>query len=69
VNAIAPGAVLTARQLELWFDAARVEQVVGRQCLQHRLQADEIARMALFLAADDSRMITKQCLTVDAGLR
>lgn len=69
VNAIAPGAVLTARQLELWFDEARIEQVVARQCLQRRLLADEIARTALFLAADDSRMITKQCLTVDAGLR
>ncbi|TIU22436.1 MAG: 3-oxoacyl-ACP reductase, partial [Mesorhizobium sp.] len=26
-------------------------------------------RTALFLAADDSRMITKQSITVDAGLR
>jgi hypothetical protein len=25
--------------------------------------------MALFLAADDGRMITKQCFVVDAGLR
>jgi NAD(P)-dependent dehydrogenase (short-subunit alcohol dehydrogenase family) len=69
VNAIAPGAVLTERQLRLWFDAARVEEVVARQCLKRRLEEDEIARLALFLAADDSRMITKQCFTVDAGLR
>jgi NAD(P)-dependent dehydrogenase (short-subunit alcohol dehydrogenase family) len=33
------------------------------------LLGEEIARAALFLAADDSRMITKQSLIVDAGLR
>ena len=48
---------------------ADVAQFVARQCLPRILLADEIARMALFLAADDSRMITKQCLIVDAGLR
>jgi NAD(P)-dependent dehydrogenase (short-subunit alcohol dehydrogenase family) len=68
-NAIAPGAVLTGRQLQLWYpDPRQVDEIVARQCLRQRLEADEIARTALFLAADDSRMITKQCLIVDAGL-
>ena len=40
-----------------------------RQSLRKTLLAEEIARAALFLAADDSRMITKQSLAVDAGLR
>ncbi|HEX5080270.1 MAG TPA: SDR family oxidoreductase [Geminicoccaceae bacterium] len=70
VNAIAPGAVLTRRQLELWYtDAAQVAAVIARQCLKARLAEADIARMALFLAADDSGMITKQCFIVDAGLR
>ena len=69
VNAIAPGAVITPRQLRLWLSEADVAAMVERQCLHARLLADDIARAALFLAADDSRMITKQCLTVDAGLR
>jgi NAD(P)-dependent dehydrogenase (short-subunit alcohol dehydrogenase family) len=69
VNAIAPGAVITPRQLRLWLSESDVESIVERQCLHARLLADDIARAALFLAADDSRMITKQCLTVDAGLR
>ena len=43
--------------------------LVARQCLNRQLLADDVARTALFLAADDSAMITKQCLTVDAGLR
>ena len=38
VNAIAPGAVLTRRQLELWYtDAAQVAAVIARQCLKARL--------------------------------
>ncbi len=70
VNAIAPGAVLTQRQLELWYASdAQVDAIVARQCLKERLLAADVARMALFLAADDSRMITKQCFIVDAGLR
>ena len=70
VNAIAPGAVITPRQLELWYTTDdQVDAIVARQCLKERLLAHDIARMALFLAADDSRMITKQCYVVDAGLR
>jgi NAD(P)-dependent dehydrogenase (short-subunit alcohol dehydrogenase family) len=69
VNAIAPGAVVTERQLRLWYTEAQAEEFAGRQMIKRRLLPDEIARAALFLAADDSRMITKQCLVVDAGLR
>jgi hypothetical protein len=36
--------------------------------LPGRLGGDDIARMTLFLAADDSRMITAQSLIIDAGL-
>jgi NAD(P)-dependent dehydrogenase (short-subunit alcohol dehydrogenase family) len=69
VNAIAPGAVITPRQLNLWYSDADVDAIVARQCLKERLMAADIARLALFLAADDGRMITKQCLVIDAGLR
>ena len=69
VNAIAPGAVITPRQLRLWLSETDVDAIVARQCLHTRLSPEHIARTALFLAADDSAMVTKQCLTVDAGLR
>jgi NAD(P)-dependent dehydrogenase (short-subunit alcohol dehydrogenase family) len=69
VNAIAPGAVVTERQLRLWYTEEQAEEMAGRQAIKRRLLPDEIARAALFLAADDSRMITKQCLVVDAGIR
>lgn len=70
VNAIEPGAVITERQKRLWFTAeGSIDAVVSRQLIKRVLLGDEIARMVLFLAADDSRMITKQAITVDAGLR
>ena len=68
VNSILPGAVITERQRRLWMNEADVAAVVARQCLNKTLFADEIARLALFLVADDSRMITKQGFVVDAGL-
>lgn len=70
VNAIEPGAVMTERQRRLWYrDDAQVQAMVERQILRRVLLGEEIARCALFLAADDSRMITKQTITVDAGIR
>ena len=69
VNAIAPGMVLTDRQLKLWFqDESTIAAGLARQCLPDRLLPPEIANMALFLGADDSRMITKQCFSVNAGI-
>lgn len=69
VNAIEPGAVITERQRQLWYPTeASVDALVQRQAIKKILLGDEIARTALFLAADDSRMITKQSIIVDAGL-
>ena len=69
VNAIEPGAVITEKQRRMWYpDPAQIEAIVARHPLHHVLLGDEIARTVLFLAADDSRMITKQAITVDAGL-
>jgi D-xylose 1-dehydrogenase len=69
VNAVAPGAVLTERQLRLWMNPEAVARVIEQQCLHERLEANHIADAVLFFASDDSRMITKQCLFVNAGLR
>lgn len=69
VNAIAPGAVVTERQKKLWLSEADVKAFVSRQCIGRPLVAEDVARLALFLIADDSAMITKQCIIVDGGLR
>jgi NAD(P)-dependent dehydrogenase (short-subunit alcohol dehydrogenase family) len=68
VNAIAPGLVLTEKQRRLWFqDDARLAAVVSRQALPEVIEPADIARLALFLASDDSRMITKQTIAVNGG--
>jgi NAD(P)-dependent dehydrogenase (short-subunit alcohol dehydrogenase family) len=70
VNAIEPGAVMTDRQQRLWYKTqGAVDAIVQRQLIKETLLGEDIARVALFLGADDSRMITKQSITVDAGLR
>jgi NAD(P)-dependent dehydrogenase (short-subunit alcohol dehydrogenase family) len=67
VNSIAPGWIMTERQLTLWLtpeaDAMRAE----RQCLKRRLVPQDIANMALFLASEDASAITGQSYVVDGG--
>ncbi len=67
INTLTPGWVMTERQLTMWVDAQADEQIKRNQCLPGRLVPDDIARMALFLAADDSAMCTAQEFIVDAG--
>ena len=68
VNAIAPGLVLTEKQLKLWYPTPeRVAEMVRNQFLPDGIRPADIANVALFLAADDSRMITKQTIYVNGG--
>ncbi len=69
VNAIAPGAVITERQIrDVFKNEAAVDAVVDQQCLKSRLLPGDVARLVLFMASDDSRMITRQIPVIDAGL-
>jgi NAD(P)-dependent dehydrogenase (short-subunit alcohol dehydrogenase family) len=67
VNTLVPGWVMTKRQLDLWVDDAANELIDRSQCLAVRVMPDDIARMALFLASDDSRMCSAQNFVVDGG--
>jgi NAD(P)-dependent dehydrogenase (short-subunit alcohol dehydrogenase family) len=69
VNAIAPGAVITERQRRLWMSEQDIAEFRARQCINRNLVGEDVARLALFLSAQDSEMITKQCFLVDGGLR
>jgi NAD(P)-dependent dehydrogenase (short-subunit alcohol dehydrogenase family) len=69
VNAIAPGAVMTPRQMRLWHTPESRDRLVSSQAIPVDVTERDIAAAALFLAADDSRMITRQVLYVDGGLR
>ena len=67
VNALSPGWVITERQLELWLTPEAEAEWSRQVALKDRLYPDDIARAALFLASDESRMMTGQNLIVDAG--
>lgn len=67
VNSVMPGWVMTERQLKLWVTPEGERQIDERQCLPGRLVPPDIARMVLFLAADDSRMCASQNFIVDGG--
>jgi NAD(P)-dependent dehydrogenase (short-subunit alcohol dehydrogenase family) len=67
INSVIPGWVLTERQVALWLTPEGEAQLMRDQALAERLMPDDLARMVLWLAADDSRMCTGQAWVVDAG--
>lgn len=69
VNAIAPGAVMTPRQMQMWHTEETKARLVGQQAIRADVTEEDIADACLFLCSDDADRITKQCLVVDGGLR
>ena len=67
VNHVAPGWIMTERQKSLWVTPEKLEGNLARQCLKEELKPHDVARMVLFLGADDSRMCSAQTFIVDAG--
>ncbi len=67
VNSIAPGWVMTERQIELWLDEAGEKEIFHRQCLKRKLMPDDIARAVLFFASDEASGCTNQSYIVDGG--
>jgi len=67
VNTLVPGWIMTERQLAHWVDDTANRLIDEQQALAGRLYPADIARMALFLAADDSSMISAQDFVVDGG--
>jgi D-xylose 1-dehydrogenase len=67
VNAIAPGWIMTQRQIDKWLTPESEKELMSRQCLKRRLLPDEIARATLFLASDEASACTNQQYIVDGG--
>jgi D-xylose 1-dehydrogenase len=67
VNCIMPGAILTERQQKLWITEEYKAQILKNQALKRMILPEEVARLVLFLASDDSSAITNQSYVIDAG--
>jgi NAD(P)-dependent dehydrogenase (short-subunit alcohol dehydrogenase family) len=67
VNAILPGAIATERQRRLWLTPEYEAEILAAQALKRLILPEEVARLALFLAADDSSAITNQSCVIDGG--
>jgi NAD(P)-dependent dehydrogenase (short-subunit alcohol dehydrogenase family) len=67
VNAIAPSATMTERVKRLVAGNAALTKLADSHLLG-LIEPGDIANMALYLASDESRMVTGQVLPVDSGV-
>ncbi len=67
VNAVLPGAIVTERQKRLWHTPEYKAEILSSQALKRDILPEDVARLVLFLAADDSTAITNQSYIIDAG--
>jgi NAD(P)-dependent dehydrogenase (short-subunit alcohol dehydrogenase family) len=67
VNCILPGWIMTERQLANWINPEAEAAIERNQCLPHKLYPADVARLVLWLAAEDSRSCTAQRWVVDGG--
>ncbi|WP_158751935.1 SDR family NAD(P)-dependent oxidoreductase [Acidobacterium sp. S8] len=67
VNCVLPGAILTERQRRLWWTPEYENEILNGQSLKRSLMPEDVSRLVLFLAADDSSAITNQSYIVDGG--
>ena len=67
LNTITPGWIMTQRQIDLWLTPEAEAALMVAQCLKEKVYPPDIARMILWLTADDSRLVTAQNFVVDGG--
>lgn len=67
VNAVLPGAIATEKQKQLWYTPEYKAEILASQALKRDILPEDVARLVLFLAADDSSAITNQSYVVDGG--
>lgn len=67
VNCVIPGWIMTQKQLQHVVTPEAEQHIDESQCLPGRLFPEDVARLVLWLAADDSAMCTAQNWVVDGG--
>jgi NAD(P)-dependent dehydrogenase (short-subunit alcohol dehydrogenase family) len=66
-NAVLPGAIATEKQRRLVYTPEYKAEIMASQALKRDILPEDVARLVLFLAADDSSAITNQSYIVDGG--
>jgi len=67
VNTVVPGAVRTPRQEQLWHNPDEEARILAGQCIPERVEMQDVAALALFLASDNARHCSGREYFVDAG--
>ncbi len=67
VNCVIPGWIMTQRQIDLWLTPEAEANLMRVQCLKAKVIPEDVSRMVLWLASDDSRMCSGQLWVVDGG--
>lgn len=67
VNAVLPGAIATEKQKRLVYTPEYKAEILASQALKRDILPEDVARLVLFLAADDSSAITNQSYVIDGG--
>lgn len=67
VNAVLPGAIVTEKQKRLVYTPEYKAEIMASQAIKRDVLPEDVARLVLFLAADDSSAITNQSYIVDGG--
>jgi len=62
-----PGAIVTEKQKRLWYTEEYKQKIMNRQALKREIQPQEVAKLILFLASEESLAITNQSFVIDAG--
>ena len=68
VNTVIPGNVQTPRQMK-WYTPEGEAGIVAAQCLDGRIQPEDVAALVMFLSSDDARFCTAHNYWIDGGWR
>ena len=67
VNTIIPGAIKTPKQTLLWHTPEAEAKIFNGQCLRLRVEPEDVANLALFLASSNAAKCTGREYYIDAG--
>ena len=68
VNAVAPGAIETPINKEVWSDPLMMRDLLNKIPTQRTGQVEEVASVVAFLCSDEASYITGTTVYVDGGM-